>query len=85
MHATLEKDGVTLVSAADMMRDKAVVGDNFAIMLTCQSEEEATALFSKFSEGGEVFMPLEMQFWGGLFGMVTDKFGIEWTVNYQKK
>jgi PhnB protein len=27
-------------------------------------------------------MPLEKCFWGALFGMFTDKFGIQWMVNY---
>lgn len=30
-------------------------------------------------------MPLEVAFWGGLFGVVTDKYGIEWMFNYQKE
>jgi PhnB protein len=82
MHATLKKDGFALF-ASDMMRDKAVVGDNVALSINCTSEDEITTLFKKFSEGGEVFMPLEKQFWGALFGVVTDKYGIEWMFNYQ--
>ena len=30
-------------------------------------------------------MPLEMAFWGGLFGVLTDKYGVEWMLNYQKE
>lgn len=81
MHATLKKGGVEIF-ASDMMRDKAVVGDNIALSLNCESEEEIRSLFSKLSAGGEVFMPLEKQFWGALFGVVTDKFGVEWMFNY---
>lgn len=33
------------------------------------------------ANGGKVDMPLAKQFWGGMFGMVTDKFGIHWMIN----
>jgi PhnB protein len=36
----------------------------------------------KLSEGGNVTMPLQDTFWGAYFGMWTDKFGINWMVNY---
>ncbi len=82
MHASLKKGGVEIF-ASDMMRDRAVVGDNVALSLNCESEMEIKTLFAKLSAGGEVFMPLEKQFWGALFGVITDKFGFEWMLNYQ--
>ena len=30
-------------------------------------------------------MPLQEQFWGATFGMLTDKFGIHWMFNCEKK
>lgn len=82
MHATLKKDDWTLV-ASDMIRDRATVGDNMGIMLDCKNEEEINAIFKGLSEGGEVFMPVEKQFWGAWFGVVTDKYGVEWMLNCQ--
>ena len=58
------------------------LGDNFSISINTDSEEEAKRIFSGLSEGGKVTMPLEKTFWGALFGMFTDKFGINWMVNY---
>lgn len=80
MHAALKNTGIDIF-ASDMMRDKAIVGDNVALTLNSEDEAEARDLFAKLSEGGEVFMPLEVAFWGDLFGVVTDKYGIEWMVN----
>lgn len=84
MHAEL-KSGKLVFYGSDMMRDTAVIGDNVGMALNCESEEEMKSIFAKLSEGGEVFMPIEDAFWGALFGMVTDKYGIEWMLNYQKK
>jgi len=80
MHADLKSPSLEFF-ASDMMRDKATVGDNIALSLNTKDEQEGRDLFAKLSEGGEVFMPLEKQFWGALFGVVTDKYGIEWMVN----
>ncbi len=84
MHAELTK-GDLVFFGSDMMRDKAVVGDNVGMALNCESEEEIKTLFEKLSKGGEVFMPLEDAFWGAIFGMVIDKYRVEWMLNFQKK
>jgi PhnB protein len=84
MHSTLSKGSWVLIGS-DMMRDKAVIGDNVGVSLDCDSEKEIQDVFGKLSKGGEVFMAPEEQFWGGVFGMVTDKYGVEWMLNFQKK
>lgn len=83
MHCMFKKGGIVF-SGSDMMRDTAVVGDNIAVSLNCDSKKEVETYFANLSKGGEVFMPLEKQFWGGIFGVLTDKFGIEWMLNYQE-
>ena len=32
-------------------------------------------------DGGKITMPLEKTFWESYFGMLTDRFGINWMVN----
>ena len=63
--------------------ETAVFGDVFSISIAPDSEEEATRIFSELSAGGEVTMPLEKTFWNALFGTLTDKFGVQWMVNYE--
>ena len=84
MHSEFSKGDIVFYGS-DMMRDKAVVGDNVGVALNCESEKELNEIFAKLSDGGEVFMAPEEQFWGGVFGMVTDKYGVEWMLNFQKK
>jgi len=60
----------------------AQAGTNFAVSINADSEAEAKKLFDGLSSGGTVTMPLEKTFWGALFGMFTDRFGIQWMVNY---
>jgi PhnB protein len=58
------------------------LGANFSILISTDSEVEATELFNSLSAGGQVTMPLDKTFWGAYFGMATDKFGVQWMVSY---
>ena len=60
-------------------------GNNMHINLEPESREEAKRLFDALSEDGQIEMPIEDTFWGAYYGSCTDKFGINWMINYQKK
>lgn len=55
------------------------------IAINAESREEATKLFNGLSMGGTIEMPLEDSPWGSYFGMFRDKYGIEWTVDFDPK
>ena len=50
------------------------------IAVSADSREEADILFNGLSVGGNIEMPLSNSPWGSYFGMLRDKYGIEWTV-----
>ena len=60
-----------------------VAGSNFAISISGRSKEHCDEMFAKLSDGGTVKMPLQEMFWGSYFGNWTDKFGINWMVNFE--
>jgi len=60
-------------------------GNNMHINLEPESREEAKRLFDALSEGGNIEMPIQDMFWGAYFGSCTDKFGINWMINFQNK
>jgi uncharacterized glyoxalase superfamily protein PhnB len=37
-------------------------------------------VFAALSQGGKVVMPLDDAAWGGRFGVIHDRFGLEWMV-----
>lgn len=85
MHVSLPISAETLLMGSDTMPGMApdlTVGNNFSISIGVNSKEEADKLCEALSTGGKVNMPLEVTFWGAYFGMWTDKFGINWMVNY---
>jgi len=60
----------------------AVIGNNISLSVSADSKEEAEKVFNGLAEGGAVTMPLADTFWGAYFGMLKDKFGIQWLINY---
>ena len=83
MHCTL-RIGEGQLMASDRFpgrEDDHVVGNNFAINVPVVDREAAEALFPKLATGGEVQMPLAETFWGSLFGICRDRFGVDWMVN----
>jgi PhnB protein len=83
MHSMLMGDGVMLL-ASDIMRESPVVGNTISMMLQFHSEEEIERVFSCLSDGGIVREPLKQQFWGDTYGELTDRFGMNWLLNYTK-
>jgi PhnB protein len=54
-------------------------------MLNCSSEEEIRTWYKKLSDEGQATHPLEDTFWGALFGDLTDKYGNNWLLHYDRK
>lgn len=80
MHASLLLGGRRLM-ASDTVPKYAHEGDkHFAISLNVGTPEEARRLFDALAEGGTVLMPLDKTFWSEAFGMLSDRFGIQWMI-----
>ena len=52
------------------------------ISVSTESIVEADKLFNGLSAGAELEMPIEDSPWGSYFGMLRDKYGIEWMVEF---
>ena len=52
----------------------------FALSLAVKTESEADRLFAALSDGGKVEMPLGKTFFSPCFGIVADRFGVNWMV-----
>lgn len=82
MHSQLQTDnGMTLMVSDAPPGTEGHVGSNISISLSGQDEAELRGYWDKLSEGATINMPLEQAPWGDSFGMLTDKFGVDWMVN----
>ncbi|WP_149244138.1 VOC family protein [Dyadobacter sp. 32] len=85
MHISLPISPETVLLGSDTFgawADQLIVGNNFSISITTDSRENADRLFVGLSAGGQVTMPMNKTFWGSYFGMLTDKFGINWMISF---
>ncbi|AOM79993.1 VOC family protein [Pedobacter steynii] len=84
MHVSLPINGNVLMGTdtLESMGQKLNVGDNFSVSVNTDSEAESDQIFNALAVGGEIIMPLEKAFWGAYFGMLKDRFGIQWLVNF---
>jgi PhnB protein len=83
MHAQLESPNGFTLMASDIPPGMDTGGDagNATISLSGDDDADLRGYFDKLADGGQVTMPLEKQMWGDEFGMLTDKFGVDWMVN----
>jgi PhnB protein len=85
MHIALPIGKGTILMATDALESMGhplTVGNNFYMSVNANSEKEADKIFKALSAGGRITIPIEKAFWGAYFGMFTDKFGIQWMINY---
>ena len=60
--------------------------DNSCVLLNLGLEDplKMERTYEKLKQDGQATMPLKEQFWGYKFGVLTDKFGIQWMFNCPK-
>lgn len=81
IHAELKTDDLSFMASDGDASHPVTMGDNIHMSLVGTDAETLTKYFNDLSVGGTVDMPLAKQFWGDIYGQLTDKFGVHWMVN----
>lgn len=84
MHISLSISDQTQLMGSDTMGESSSnykKGNNFSMSIQADEMEEADQLFDALSTDGEITMGMNKTFWGSYFGMLTDKFGINWMLS----
>ncbi|MEP7076281.1 MAG: VOC family protein [Acidobacteriota bacterium] len=85
MHVALPVGDTAMLMGSDAMEGFGPpfnAGNNFSVAVGPKSKEEADKLYNGLAAGGTQTMPMADAFWGAYFGMLVDKFGIQWMVNF---
>lgn len=82
---SLLKSGDIVIMGSDMAPKNLIKGNAVSMMLTFNSEEEIRKAYTDLSKDGNASHPLEVTFFGALFGHLTDKFGHQWLFHYALK
>lgn len=82
MHVSLQVGNDVLMGADWCLPDPPFPGnEGFSIHLALPDAARAEQVFGALSDGGTVHMPLGKTFWAERFGMVTDRFNIDWMIS----
>jgi PhnB protein len=86
MHVSLPIGASTLMGSdtGGAWAPAFVQGNNFSVSVTVDSKAEADKIFNALEKGGKITMPLASTFWGDYFGMLIDKFGINWMISFNE-
>ncbi|MFL5730863.1 MAG: SRPBCC domain-containing protein [Cytophagaceae bacterium] len=88
LHVELPITGGHILMATDAPKEMGFElrqGNNMHICIEPETREEAKRIFDALSEGGNVTMPLQDMFFGSYFGELSDKFNINWMINFQNR
>ncbi|UXY14700.1 VOC family protein [Chitiniphilus purpureus] len=79
MHASLLIDGQRLM-LSDGVPPEVRGFYGFSLTLQYESEPEVRRAYDKLAEGGQIIMPLGATFFSPCYGMLNDRFGVQWMV-----
>lgn len=83
MHGQLTTDDGLVLMASDAPSTMPYAPPaGFSVSISGDDAERLSAVWSALAADGTVTMPYETPPWGGTFGMLTDRFGIDWMVAY---
>ena len=87
MHATFQAGDLSFMVSDSMPGQTVGGGTNLSLSLNFKTVDGIDKTFGALSDAATITMPLQDTFWGAKFGMLTDKFGINWMFNhdYAKK
>ncbi len=60
-------------------------GSRVSLALSGDDEEKLRGYWDGLSQGGKVTVPMEKSPWGDIFGMLTDRYGIDWMIDVGPK
>ncbi len=86
MHATMIAKEITIMGADDERSGTESKGSGAVhLNINFDNPDEEEKAFNALVGGGKSTMPLQDTFWGSKFGMLTDKFGVNWMFNCELK
>ncbi|MBJ6359948.1 VOC family protein [Paenibacillus sp. GCM10012307] len=84
MHTRLNVFGSNVMFSDVFPGMPFVPGNNISLAVVLSDEEKLRKAFGKIQDGGQVTLELQPTFWSKCYGMLTDKFGIQWQFSLEE-
>jgi PhnB protein len=82
MHASLLVRGQRLMCSDGVPRESGGFR-GFSLALQYDDEADARRAFDRLADGGSIVMPMGPTFFSPCYGMLADRFGVQWMVMVQ--
>lgn len=83
-NAEFKAQGIGFMASDDLPGSQVTQGSNFAFLVHFDDASEQARIYQHVLEGGTAIMPLPEDFEEARFAMASDRFGIQWMLNYQR-
>lgn len=83
IHAELVINESCVIYFADVF-SAVTKGTNIWLTLDLETEDEIHSIFAALAKDGQVKMELQDTFWNSKYGIVVDKYGLIWELNFAK-
>jgi len=85
MHTRLNINGSNIMFSDTFPGSPFVKGNNISLAIVSNNIDDIKSFYNKLKENGTINMELQETFWSKCYGQLTDKFGIEWQLNYESE
>ena len=79
-HACLDL-GSSQITGVDVQPTGYERPHGVSLLLGVDEPDQAERVFSALAEGGSVKLPIQQTFWSARYGIVVDRFGVQWEIN----
>lgn len=82
LHCELQLGACTLMLSDAPADHQGIVGNNVEVSLAFDNEAEMRQAFDGLAAEGQVVIAVHDAHWGGKFGMLVDRYGIQWMFSF---
>ncbi|AYC30541.1 VOC family protein [Paenisporosarcina cavernae] len=83
LHGRLEVYGTPLYFSDSMPHSPVSHGDGMTLAVVGDDAELMKTQFDALAKSGKIIMPLQETFWSKAYGMVEDRFGVQWQFSHE--
>jgi PhnB protein len=84
LHCLLQKGDFRLMLADTVDEKPQQQRSGLALVVECETEEEAVRIYKSLAKDGKVLMELQDTFWGAKYAKIRDQYGFVWDLNFEK-
>ena len=84
-HATFTLNGQEFMCIDSSAQHAFTFTPSMSLYVRCDIEEEIDRAFAQLSQDGQILMPLDRYPFSEKFGWVSDRFGVSWQLNLERR